>query len=229
MEQIMKSARIQKQPVIKGDLNLINQQSIRTLAADEVFAFRLAACDTLPDRDHERFSREALEGLAKLFVGRPVLRDHQWSAGAQTARIYAARVEGDGPDARLILRAYMPRNRDTETTIAAIESGILREASVGCRMGKAVCSICGTDKTLAQCTHIPGRVYEGKTCIVELDGPEDAYECSLVAVPAQPGAGVIKAYGGEARSAPDSGGTDALLLAQAIQEQEEKRYGGDFT
>ncbi len=227
MDQILKSACVGKQAVSEEALALINRQTLRPLAAEEVFTFRLAACDTKPDRDHERFSRKSLEGLAKLFVGRPVLRDHQWSAGAQTARIYAAEVEERGEDARLVLRAYMPRTETAADTISAIEAGILREASVGCLMKKAVCSICGADKAEWRCEHVPGRDYGGKTCVVELDEVEDAYEVSLCAVPVQPGAGVIKSYGGEKGPLPAEAGNDeAFLLAQAMQEQEEMRYGG---
>jgi len=229
MDQILKSARVQEQAAGEAELALINKQALRPLAAAEVFTFRLAACDTKPDRDNERFSRKSLEDLAKLFVGRPVLRDHKWSAGAQTARVYAAEVEGQGEDARLVLRAYMPRTEATADVIASIEAGILREASVGCQMRKAVCSICGADKAERRCEHIPGRVYDGQKCVVELDGAEDAYECSLVAVPAQPGAGVVKAYGGEKVPDPAEADDDeAFLLARAMQEQEEKRYGGSF-
>lgn len=223
----MKSALVERQPVDEGELALINKQTLRPLTAEEVFTFKLAACDSHIDRDNECFSRRALDGLAKLFVGRPVLRDHRWSAGAQTARVYAAEVEDQGESARLVLRAYMPRTEATQNTIAAIESGILREASVGCCMGKAVCSVCGTDKVNASCSHIPGRVYDGRTCVVELDEAQDAYEVSLVAVPAQPAAGVVKCYGGENVPNPaEAGEEEALRMAQAIQAQEEKRYGG---
>ena len=227
MDQILKSACVQKQAVNEEELALINKQTLRPLAAEEVFTFRLAACDTKPDRDHERFSRKALEGLAEKFTGRPVLRDHRWSAAAQTARVYAAEVEEQEEEARLVLRAYMPRTEATSDTIAAIEAGILREASVGCLMKKAVCSICGTDKAERRCEHIPGQSYDGRTCVVELDGAEDAYEVSLCAVPSQPGAGVIKSYGGEKESNPaETDDGNAFLLARAMQEQEELRYGG---
>lgn len=45
MEMIYKSARLEKQALSERELALINKQSLRELNADEVFAFRLAACD----------------------------------------------------------------------------------------------------------------------------------------------------------------------------------------
>lgn len=54
------------------------------------------------------------------------------------------------------------------------------------------------------CAHWNGREYdtpEGKkTCYFTLDGAKEAYELSLVAVPAQPRAGTTKHYGGTATS-----------------------------
>ena len=72
MNEILKAAVVQQQAVGPEELALINKQSLRELAADEVFTFRLAACDDQVDRDNERFTLAALEGLAPLFVGRPV-------------------------------------------------------------------------------------------------------------------------------------------------------------
>lgn len=227
MSEILKAAHVEKQAVDAAELALINKQALRELTAEEVFTFRMAACDNQVDRDHERFTDKALEGLAPLFVGKTVLMDHTWSAVSQTARIYAADVEDHGEVKQLVLRCYMPRSDATAGTVAAIETGILRECSVGCAMGSAVCSICGTDQTKAYCEHRAGKTYDGQLCVMALDAPQDVYEVSFVAVPAQPEAGVIKSkrYGGPDKPEPPD---DIVTqrMAEAMQEQEMRRYGG---
>ena len=126
----------------------------------------------------------------------------------------------------LVLFAYMLRNDQTAATIAAVEGGILREVSVGCAMGKATCSICGADKTKVFCEHRRGREYDGKQCVVELSQPEDAYELSFVAVPAQPHAGVVKKYGGEDNKPQPPAPEDdpEVQKALALIALEEKRF-----
>lgn len=225
MNGILKAAHVEKQAANENELRLINKQTLRELTAEEVFTFRLAACDNQVDRDYERFTDKALEGLAPLFVGKSVLMDHMWTAANQTARVYAADVETRGEIKQLVLRCYMPRCEATAGTISAIESGILKECSVGCRMGSAICSICGADQAKACCEHRHGRTYDGALCVMALDDPQDAYEVSFVAVPAQPEAGVIKSkrYGGQAEPASNP---ETQRMAEAMQELETRRYGG---
>lgn len=227
MEGAEKFSTVKTLEATESELGLINQQALKPLKAEEVFIFRVAACDDQVDRENERFTRRALEDLAKLYVGKSFIFDHSWSAGKQLARIYAAQVEQDGTVNRLVLRVYMLRNKANKPVIEAVEGGIMREVSVGCAVGKARCSICGRDR--GDCSHIPGKTYDGRVCHIDLDEAKDAYECSFVAVPAQPRAGVIKRYGGEGEPQGGSGDVPeetALLLAKAKQEQEEKRFGG---
>ena len=166
MDQILKQARLLKAEATNEDLARINTQALRPLGADEVFIFRLAACNNQVDRDIERFTEDTLKALAKLFVGRPVLLDHKWSAGSQTARVYAAGVEampGVEGGRQLVLRCYMPRLQGNGDTIAAIESGLLRECSVGVAVERALCSICGADRHTTWCDHRKGVEYPGGT------------------------------------------------------------------
>ena len=231
MDQILKQARLLKAALDEDELSLINAQALRPLTAEEVFCFRLAACNNQVDRDIERFTEPTLVGLAALFVGRPVLLDHKWSADSQTARVYATDVEPmadvDGGK-QLVLRCYMPRLQSNGDTIAAIEAGLLRECSVGVLTQRAVCSICGADRRTTWCEHVKGVEYDGKLCYIELDGAEDAYEVSLLPVPAQPAAGVVKRYGGpEGPDSDPSGGApgdDTAWQDEALLELEKMRF-----
>lgn len=229
MDMIFKAARIEKAAVGERELVLINAQALRELSAEEVFTFRLAACDNQIDRDCERFTDATLEQLAKLYVGKPVLRDHMWSAGAQTARVYDAQVADEGDVKRLVLSCYMVRTASTADTIAAIEGGILRECSVGCAVEHVNCSICGADQRKTLCEHWAGKEYGGAMCVFELDGAADAYEVSLVAVPAQPEAGTVKAkrYGGaemKETHAPEGADNDEHWADEAALELEKMRF-----
>lgn len=176
------------------DMEKINRLALVELAAEDVFTFDVIACDNQVDRDGEQFSDAALDKLAKLFVGKTVIFDHQWSAGNQTARIYDATVSEKASGLRqLRVSVYMLANDSTAALREAICGGILREVSVGCAVSKLTCSVCGTD--YCTCGHRKGDSYNGVLCVVVLDEPTDAYELSFVAVPAQRGAGVTKAAG----------------------------------
>ncbi len=182
------------------ELALINSYTRRELGKDDVYVFSVVLCDNDVDRDGERFTVEALFELEKLFVGKTGIIDHSPSAKNQAARIFSCEVEqvaaaktATGDDYfRLRARAYMPRSKKNEELILAIDSGIIKEVSVGCAVEEVVCSICGED--IAGCRHQKGKTYSGHLCCGELSKPYDAYEWSFVAVPSQKRAGVIKSY-----------------------------------
>ena len=176
-----------------AQLEAINGQAKAAMTAEQVYVFSLRLCDDQVDRDMERFDTEALPGLAKLFIGKTGIVDHQWSAGNQVARIFAAEVVQENRVSYIKAWAYIRRGGANEDVIADIEAGIKKEVSVGCAMGRAVCSICGSE--YGSCGHMKGEHYDGQLCVAILKEPMDAYEFSFVAVPAQPNAGVLKALG----------------------------------
>lgn len=142
-------------------LEKINRQAKSPLKAEEVYVFSVRLCDDQPDRDHERFSTEALKALAPMFVGKTGIVDHAWSSEKQVARIFEAGVEyGDGC-AFLKAWAYILRGEKTQEIIREIEAGIKKEVSVGCAMRRSICSICGAD--YGSCEHRKGESYGGQT------------------------------------------------------------------
>lgn len=203
-------------------LEKINRFTRRKFSADELYAFPVVLCDNEIDRDGERFSIPALNGLAKLFVGRTGIFNHSGRAQDQAARIFDCRVESD-PEritaageayTRLAADAYLPRTEKNAGLIAELESGIKKEVSVGCAVERVTCSICGADWKTGSCAHERGRSYGGVVCCAVLDGPTDAYEWSFVAVPAQRAAGVVKSYSENGRS----GGKDLLKSLRSGEE-----------
>lgn len=208
--KITKGAQLTGMPVTDEELELINKQALEPLTAEQVFVFKIAVCDNEVDRDFEVFPTSTLKQLAPMFVGRTIMKDHQAKADNQVARIYATEVaQGTGTTkngetyAQLVARCYMAKTASNADMITEIQAGIKREVSVGCGIGKAICSICGLDNREAYCKHWGGREYDGKQCYFKLEKAIDAYEVSFVAVPAQPAAGVTKNYTGEEQKEPE--------------------------
>ena len=214
--QVQEAAAVQEQ-----EMAAINALSRKELTAEEVYTFGVRLCDNQTDRDEEYFSRQALETLAQLFVGKTGIFDHSWSAKDQTARIYRTEIveepgvvtEAGEPGCYLKGYAYMLRTEEHAGLIAEIECGIKKEVSVSCAVSRCVCSVCGNDINDRQlCSHVKGREYEGKRCIVSLEEPTDAFEWSFVAVPAQRQAGVVKTV------KTFGGGSLRQMLAQSCED-----------
>ncbi len=201
---IVKSKSTNK--ISEKELKMINKLTRRTFEEDEIYSFSVALCDNDIDRDFERFSDSALEKLSKLYIGKTGVLDHKATSENQTARIFFCEIESlpektnkiGEPYKRLVAKAYMPKCEKNKTTILEIDSGIKKEVSIGCAVENKICSICGKDSNKEKCEHKKGKKYRNgnkyQICHSILENPTDAYEWSFVAVPAQPEAGVIKAF-----------------------------------
>ena len=179
----------------QAQLAAINAQTKGTLTAEDVYVFSVRLCDDQVDRDLERFDTAALPELARMFIGKTGIVDHCWSSENQVARIFQTQVIQEEGVSYIKAWAYIRRGSHTMEIIADIEAGIKKEVSVGCAMGRSVCSVCGSD--YGSCGHQKGEYYDGALCCAILREPMDAYEFSFVAVPAQRDAGVIKGLGGQ--------------------------------
>ena len=147
-----------------ADLEAIGAFTRRAFAPEELYVFSVVLCNNDVDRDHEKFTRRALEELGALFVGKTGIFDHSMKSGDQAARIYATAVvpvpgrkTADGEDlVALQAKAYMVRTPGNAELITQIDGGIKKEVSVSCAMGSAVCSLCGADRRSGGCSHVPG-------------------------------------------------------------------------
>lgn len=185
------------------DLQKINTLTRREFSAEELYCFRVLLCDNDIDRDMEQFDVQTLTQLSNLFLGKTGICDHEPKSQNQMARIYDVSVENfpgkvnalGEPYYALIAKAYMVRTEANRDQILEIEAGIKKEVSVGCSVHESICSVCGKNRNVLECGHVPGQVYDGKLCYTILHDAQDAYEWSFVAVPAQRQAGIIKQAG----------------------------------
>ena len=181
-----------------AQLEAINAQARAKMTQEQVYVFSLRLCDDRVDRDYERFDTAALPELAKMFIGKTGIADHRWSTEGQVARIFETQVVREEDVSFLKAWAYIRRGGNADAVIADIEAGIKKEVSIGCAMGRSVCSVCGSE--YGSCGHEKGSYYDGQLCCAILKEPMDAYEFSFVAVPAQRDAGVLKGMGTNQRS-----------------------------
>ena len=206
-------------------LEAINHLAKAQLTAEQVYVFSLRLCDNQVDRDFERFDEGALPGLARLFLGKTGIVDHKWSSDKQVARIFETQVVKEKGVSFIKAWAYIRRGGANDEIIADIEAGIKKEVSVGCAMGRAVCSVCGSE--YGTCAHQKGESYDGQVCCSILQEPMDAFEFSFVAVPAQREAGVLKGLGGKQpklKELADEFGAQAEYRALYQQAELGKRY-----
>lgn len=179
-------------------LKQINMHTRKELKMEDVYIFPMILCDNDVDRDLERFSVDSLTQLSPMFIGKTVLFDHDHKAKNQIARIFKTQVETfpdklnaiNEPYYRLKAYAYIFNHPIYDSIIKSIDAGILKEISVGVSMGLQKCSVCG--ENYWECKHFRGEYYNGNIAHVILESPNEAYEASFVAIPAQANAGVTK-------------------------------------
>lgn len=199
---LAKGAEVRELSLTDDELTKINKYTLSPLTADDVYVFKIAVCNNDIDRHYERFTEDAIKEMAELFVGKPLIKDHERKADHQIGRIYDTEVIISETEKtseneslyQLVAHCYVLHIDANKDLISEIKGGIKKEVSVGLRIGKMICNICGVDNTKEYCNHWWGREYDGVTCIFTLEDPVDAFEVSFVAVPAQAKAGTMKEH-----------------------------------
>lgn len=173
------------------DIYKINKFTRKNIQPDSIYAFSMVLCDNDIDEDYEKFSIEALCQLKEKFLGKTGICNYETNPFKQQAQIYDTWIERDdknrtqdGEDfCQLKAKAFLFKTDENMSLIKEIESGIEKEVSVSCSMGKSICSICGKDKRMSHCEHINGKKYNGKLAYSILSDVSDAYEFSFVTIP----------------------------------------------
>lgn len=210
---VLKTAKVEPLEVTEEDLKKINKYTLSPVAVEDVFVFKTVMADNeQDDRNYMPFNLKALQDLKDLYPGKTMLKDHDRKADNQIGRIFDTDLvqntrkttELGEIHTELIGKVYMIRTESNKDLIAEILGGIKKEVSTSCSPSKMICNICGCDNMKDWCRHYPGFDYDvsdetgkvkKKRCKMLLHGAKDAYELSLVAIPAQPRAGTHKSIG----------------------------------
>lgn len=181
--------------VSDDDLELINKFARAELKAEDVYTFKIRMCDGTEDRVSDEMSDDFLTEYAALVNTKsvPFLKDHCWSVDNQIGRVYKASVKTDENGVNYVEGwAYVPAS-DVEL-IEKIKTGVFKEVSVAFD-GESVCSTCGEPMEkdydgFGICKNGHKAGLDG--CKSILTHCKDVFELSLVSVPCQPNAGIIK-------------------------------------
>lgn len=188
------------------------RDAINGLAAREVdpaeYTIRgMNLCNGRRDYYNSRFSRSALQEVAELLPGAPVMRSHNYDGLPVGTFIEGKVVKQDGVDTVQALY-YMPNDDEGSRLRTRIDLGIQREVSIGWRCMGAQCSVC--NEHIYACPHIPGDIYRGKgICEFEFSGITNVLEGSMVFRGGQKGTSTFIPAGhgvaGEASRSADDG------------------------
>lgn len=162
-------------------LALIQSLAEREVSADEVAVRGMLLCNSQRDYYYSRFSRRALDEVAEMLPGAPVMVGHDYSR-VPIGRFFDARVVRI-EDPSLPKRDqfwveglyYAPRDDEGDAFIRRVDLGVWKEVSIGFRLSRAPCSVC--HRPIWSCEHIPGDIYpkagicewgmEGITAVLE--------------------------------------------------------------
>jgi len=149
--------------------------------------------DTKPTTRQTKFKVNALSQVSGQInnLSMPLLMNHN-SNSFPSGRWYEAKVN---EDQEVISKFFVPYEVPEYQDIKSrIDTKLLDSVSIGFSAAVHDCSICGNSiSDWENCNHIPGKVYDGKTCYVLLDDIT-MQEGSLVYAGAVPAAKIQESY-----------------------------------
>jgi len=165
----------------------INRLAASAMSADDFHVRGAYICNTARDYYYSRFSVDALNEVADMIRGRPVLIGHQHDS-VPVGRFFNASVvyEQRGREPRrdnnwVKAHFYIPADDEGNRLVRRIDAGIYKEVSLGWRCAGADCSICGNPiNDRNACQHVPGEVYDEGFCEYVFNGITSVLEGSLV-------------------------------------------------
>jgi len=134
-------------------------------------SYRKAAVfiDTKPTTRKTKFKNNALSEVSNFINTKslPLMMNHD-TGNFPSGRWYEAKINEEN---QVIAKFFIPQEvKEYGDIKTRIDTGLLDSVSIGFSAGIHDCSICGNDiNDYENCSHIPGREYEGETCYVMLD------------------------------------------------------------
>lgn len=156
------------------------------VGADDFHLRGMYLCNSARDYYYSRFTVGALDEIAGMLVGRPVMVGHNYGTLPVGRFVTGKRIEREGRAPKrdrwwVEGLFYLPRDAEGDAIAKRIDQGIYREVSIGWRCLDATCNICRNDiRDRDRCEHIPGELYDQGLCEYQFSGITAVLEGSLV-------------------------------------------------
>jgi len=189
----------------KRHLPEIRKYANADIGEDDVHILGMRIVNSKVATFYGQFTPEALNEIAEMLPGRPVMIGHNYD-GAPIGRFFAARrvyiADSASPrnESYWVEALFYVLKGDPEGDAIArrIEAGIWSEVSLAWSFRSALCSACKNDVRTLACMHQPGEVYEdGGLAVFMMAGIVEVTEGSVVYAGAERGTHFFKASSGE--------------------------------
>ena len=202
------------------------------LTPEDVHVRGMRIVNSKRDYYYSRFTLGALNEVAELMPGAPVMIGHDYRnmpIGTFFAahRVFRpAKLREPRKDSYWVEALfYVPNDEEGNNIIRRIDLGTWREVSLGWRFTSANCGICG--EAIRDCPHLPGEIYEEGIADFEMSGIVDVLEGSMVFRGGQKGTHLFNP-GQRALSVCETEYPNLTSSATIFRNKYEKRAGGMF-